>query len=299
MGGDAGAAAGGEAGGVVGGGSGGGGSVPTCVAGGAVNRDGVEFTISVPPPGNDGGPTTTQLCQRAAIGSGLSPEFRSREDRSWYDSRCGFYLGPNTIFPIGGCTGPFLSCGPRDEHGRPIDAGSSVSTVCLGFANAGARMAIQGPGKRLFVSREVWPGSLGGLQGADVRCRDVAADAGLANPASFRAFLGGGSVSAAARFSDGGPWSTPAGVFVFRNSSSFATTPIAGLDRDEFGEPLDGGLLWTGSGTWLTATGADCANWTASTMGGTVGRLGVTTGEWVNATTLDCAQAAHLLCLEQ
>lgn len=272
----------------------GGGGAGSCIAGGAVYRVGTQFATSVPGAGDRG------LCDLAAVGAGLPPEFIPSGDRAWF-TECG-YAGPNGFEPVGGCPNERsngTTCnGEWDEHGRLLDAGTRTSMLCQSASRV-ARLPVQGTGKRFFVSREEWPGDLGGLSGADSRCRDVAADAGLTSPVSFRAFLGVGLVDAAARFRDGGPWSTRDGRLAFRNGASFATTPIIGLDRDEFSEPIDGGVLWTGSSTWLTATGADCAGWTSTSDGGSVGVVGATDAWWINAATRDCSKSAHLLCLEQ
>lgn len=268
----------------------GGGGAGSCIAGGAVYRVGTQFATSVPAAGD------RDLCNLAALGAGLPLVFIPAGDRAWF-TECG-YAGPQAFEPVGGCPidNGFTCKGEWDEHGRLLNAGTRTSMLCQ--SSRVARLPVQGNGKRFFVSREEWPADLGGLQGADSRCRDVAADAGETSPASFRAFLGVGLVDASARFRDGGPWSTSDGRLAFRNGFSFATTPIIGLDRDEFSEPIDGGVLWTGSSIWLTATGADCEGWTSTSDGGSVGLIGATDALWINAATRDCSKSAHLLCLE-
>ncbi|MDP1919349.1 MAG: hypothetical protein Q8L14_24075 [Myxococcales bacterium] len=155
---------------------------------------------------------------------------------------------------------------------------------------------LDGGSRRLFVTSAEWTGSLGGRVGANARCNALALDAGLQG--GFRAFLGEGSFHPAMAFSNRAVWRLSTGALAFRNTDSFATTPVSPLMEDERGVPLDGGLIWTGVTTWKRTSGFDCASWTSTSSMGTTGAVGSVTERWTDDGVRSCSALAHLLCLQ-
>lgn len=191
--------------------------------------------------------------------------------------------------------------------GLPIawpDAGTAScdtrrSVLCVNFTGLTIQPPLPAPGRRLFVTRATFPGAMGGVPQADRRCLDTARDGGLGG--GWRAFLS----ATGAPFSivpDGGGWSyrldDDAGA-VFQTAANLGTTPRHRFSFDEHGAPLDGGLLWTGTGLWRTPTSNDCAGWTSTDGGGTTGTLDRLDETWSNDGVTSCSANAHLLCLEE
>ncbi|MDP3503546.1 MAG: hypothetical protein Q8S33_24640 [Myxococcales bacterium] len=100
-------------------------------------------------------------------------------------------------------------------------------------------------------------------------------------------------------FSNRAVWRLSTGALAFRNTDSFATTPVSPLMEDERGLPLDGGLIWTGVTTWKRTTGSDCASWTSTSSMGTTGAVGSVTERWTDDGVQSCSALAHLLCLQE
>ena len=187
--------------------------------------------------------------------------------------------------------------------------------------------------KKMFVTSAVGTGDLGswpqagghvGHLAGDYICRNLAADAGLADAANFHAWLSTMATDAycwVAGYSakkadncnepslpDAGPWQRTDGVSFAHRLSDLTTTfdVLHPPMRDENGDPVAGGPLgiFTGSapdGTvdttlgettcndWLSASGALSA-WAGSADFGAAG--------WTHFSGWDCDVQLHLLCLD-
>lgn len=170
---------------------------------------------------------------------------------------------------------PGARCGDglfQPEEGEECDQGNDNGTGELDGQGLKCSEMCRLLAHRGFITSEAFTGDLGGLDGADAKCRDAAAAAGLAAPEKFRAALSTGAVSLAQRFADklGDP--TP---YVLVGGQKFADS-FADLITQG---PGDHGISITEQGTSLTyayvATNTnpdgsshsfteDCAGWTSA-----------------------------------
>jgi len=135
---------------------------------------------------------------------------------------------------------------------------------------------------RGFVTKDAYTGELGGLYGADLKCRAAAKAAGLADPERFHAYLSTGTIDAKDRFEKVATlW-----PFVLVTGKKFADNFAALIEAG----PLGGGILVTEDGNTLyeghvgtnTAPGGlsfspdqHCQGWT-SMNADFKGRVGIT-----------------------
>lgn len=103
-------------------------------------------------------------------------------------------------------------------------------------------------GKRIFVSSSGYTGNLGGLAGADAKCANLAASAGLVG--TFKAWLSDAATSAASRLTHStGPYTLIDGTLVAKDwvqlTSASATSPLLhAVDMTETGgKPV----IWDGA----------------------------------------------------
>lgn len=198
--------------------------------------------------------------------------------------------------------GPDNGSGLGDEQGIPCAAD--------------CRMAA----RRVFVTEETFSGNLGGLLGADAKCRGAAMAAGLAEPEEFVAYLSTGEISANQRYGeqlDGEmPFITIGGTKIAESYASLISAgPLGeGIAATETGEPL----YYARVATNTTADGAsytptqDCDGWSSSAPDDEL-RLGYNSfsldspdwgiwqsmGWWASADTYPCnADGFHLYCFE-
>jgi len=157
----------------------------------------------------------------------------------------------------------------------------------------------------VFVTSETFQGNLGGLDGADAICNQLATEAGL--PGIYRAWLGSSTEDPIERFSR-------------------SPRPYALLDGSEVADNLDGltdgfiqrsvamtelGMMVTAPNVWTNVwvdghpreDGASCDDWTSLDSVGQVGRtdanLRAQPYGWTNYSNLSCEDFAHLYCFEQ
>lgn len=157
--------------------------------------------------------------------------------------------------------------------------------------------------RRVFVTRAVFQGDLGGIVGAETKCNAAAAASSLPN-VKGRRFLPWVSTSGSAvedRFPHGTrPYLRTDGKIV---GSSFADLVDGILDHaigtDERGEPVTD-HVWTGSYPNGQATPQTCEAWTTKSGAGdgTVGSAAATSGEFALQATVGCDEGAHLYCVE-
>lgn len=172
---------------------------------------------------------------------------------------------------------------------------------------------------RGFVTKDVFTGNLGGLGGADLKCRTAAEAAGLPQPERFRAYLSTGDLDAKDRFekvATSWPYVLVTGK---KFADNFPTLVEAG--------PLGEGIMVTETGVALydeyVATNTDpggikfspdqhCQAWTSADAlyKARVGVNGVSEAKaewsdwqkakaWVGATDFHCDKTIfHLYCLE-
>lgn len=250
----------------------------------------------------DDGACTTR-CRRATCGDGLVHAGVEACD-----------LGADNDGTYGGCL-PTCALGPHcgDAIVQPeyeqCDQDPAGGVPCTDECRLATR--------RIFVTRDLFAGDLGGLDGADLACRLAAEAAGLAAPSTFRAWLADDTGAPATRFTPapGVPLVLVTGPRVADDLAQLlADGPQRGVDVDEYGDLLPPGkLVW--SNTSFTGAAHDpdahCDRWTSSAPGLPPPRLGVASApadqfdEWhdkrayTSWTHGGCASAWHLYCVEQ
>lgn len=156
--------------------------------------------------------------------------------------------------------------------------------------------------KCVFVSSASFTGNLGGLAGADAKCNAAAAAGGL--PGTYVAWLSTGSTDAGTRvMTSNGPFLTTAGAVVAGSLAHLTDGALdAPIDRNEHGNAVAAGPVWTGTKEDGTATGVDCASWTddatPSAFGG-VGQPTATSSSWTDDDTSACSGLAALYCVQE
>lgn len=186
--------------------------------------------------------------------------------------------------------------------------GGDGSSSGTSGSSSGTSGTSGGP-KLFFTSRQLYPGNLGGLAGADARCAAEALDAGLGG--TFRAWLSTSTADAKTRIS-GGPW-------VFRNGEKALSPSSAGVSPDNFlrYDARGGDLLfepeldvWTGTGELglLDSSKATCLDWTSNATAqlGAFGTLGAIGSRWTHEIPFgndppgrSCSETLRLYCFEQ
>ncbi len=163
--------------------------------------------------------------------------------------------------------------------------------------------------KTVFVSSSVHTGNLGGPDGADAICNNLAANAGLTG--KFKAWLSNPS----ARFTHSPyPYKDVVGANVALNWSDLTDGTLGwGIWHDEQGNYVGtwtnekdmGEEVWTGTAPDGTPTGtSDCNNWTDANPWGTSDTaLGMTIADdlrWTGPQTMEfCGAQHHIYCFEQ
>ena len=165
--------------------------------------------------------------------------------------------------------------------------------------DAGPDSPIVIPGLRVFTSSMTYTGNLGGLAGADAKCKLLAQSAGLGS-GTWVAWLSTNTTFAKDRITSAGPW-TLVGLAGIAVTKAQLTAPPLGrpLRRNENGQAVNG-LVWTGTAPNGTFTDDDCNDWTTefpffhAASGDSLASGDV----WTAATASDCQTPHRLYCFE-
>ena len=159
--------------------------------------------------------------------------------------------------------------------------------------------------RKVFVTTAKFEGNLGGLAGADTKCRAAATAGKLANPNTFKAWLSDGTTGPATRFD-----TTFAGIYelvdgtivvsggwfelikgslahaINQDESGGGATATPWSDTDTEGQPIKGGL--------------HCSAWTINdNTKGSIGQTDATDATWTNFNDESfCSAATRLYCFE-
>lgn len=233
--------------------------------------------------------------------------------------------GPGNSDEYGSICGSQCEPGARcGDHKLQIE----FETCDLGLDNGGAKGDAQGilcsatcraQQLRGFVTAATFTGNLGGLFMADLKCRDAAAAAGLAEPERFHAFLSTGDIDAKDRFmavATALPYVLVTGKkFADNFPTLIAAGPLGeGITSDETGAVLYGEYVATNTapGGLHFSPDQHCQGWTSADVGHKV-RFGVNavpagspewsdwkkTQAWTSAATFQCDKKEfRLYCLE-
>lgn len=157
----------------------------------------------------------------------------------------------------------------------------------------------------IFVTNTSFVGtSLGGVAGADAKCVDAAAGAGLSGRA-FRAWISDGTQAPSSPTNNftraNKPYVTTAGTVIATSWDDLVDGTLASpLVWDQSGGSA-GGAVWTGVLSNGAAGSPHCEGWTVGGVNGEglVGAAGAVNGTWSGGQTLGCKSSARLYCLEQ
>jgi len=236
----------------------------------------------------------TSLCKLAYCGDGLiqaGKEACDLEDKNGD----GSYGGCTELCQLGPhCGDKILQ--PDHEECDALDpelADGSRCIACVWEANL------------MFVSSTTTRGNLGGVDGADSGCQELAAAANLPEPMSFRAWLSDGVSSPQSRFSP------PLGALILTNGATVATSwaeIISGGDLknainvDENKAPI-GPLIRTWSNTTpegLPLGNSHCNGWKSDSLGanGAYGQASSVDTTWTDAgAEWWCSQDHRFYCI--
>ena len=152
--------------------------------------------------------------------------------------------------------------------------------ACIGFLIAAAAAANAQDTSMSFFITSAGPGNganLGGLEGADAHCQQLAEAAG-AGDRSWAAYLSASGVNARDRIGTG-PWYNAAGVLIAEDVDSLHDDPNINKETGltENGEPVNGRGddpnmhdILTGSNPDGTAAAETCGDWTSSGEGSAI-----------------------------
>lgn len=158
----------------------------------------------------------------------------------------------------------------------------------------------------IFVSSEVYQGfAIGGLYGADQRCRSLAAKAELPRFETFRAWLSTPAMAAADRLIHSpGRYKLVNGLIVAADWEALTTAPLKNpIMVDEYSQTQDY-RAWTGTlANGQPAPGSSfCGNWDDNSgmllFAGT-GLTASVDATWAFFEDVECGTELHLYCIEQ
>lgn len=162
------------------------------------------------------------------------------------------------------------------------------------------------PHRRVFVTSKVFDSDLNGLSGADAKCVDLAASAGLKNAAAFKAWLSNSVEGPADRFDKDftGIYNLLDGKIIAEHGWSDLTDGMLAhaIDQDETQVTLPNARVWSNTavdGTSLPAQ-SNCNDWEGQNLeeGGGVGFTFETGSSWTNGSIFFCPLDARLYCFE-
>ncbi len=153
----------------------------------------------------------------------------------------------------------------------------------------------------MFVSSsERAPAVLGGIEGADALCAELAAS-GSVPDATYRAWLSSGGVDALDRLAGASGWVRQdglpfAGTIADLTAGAILYPPALDEDGTDRSGGAVGALVATGTAAGGTAVGGDCGGFRSSDGTVTFGRGDGGTVEWTAADTLDCSTDMRIYC---
>ncbi|MCA9668767.1 MAG: hypothetical protein KC503_24405 [Myxococcales bacterium] len=172
----------------------------------------------------------------------------------------------------------------------------------------------------VFVTNATFQGDLGGVAGADAKCRAAAIAASLPGATaagSYKAWLTGADANSAPALRFSRPANAvyklrdTAGTIVAVGWSGLTTVPLqAAIDVTETGGAVTSGQRCNGDFEAFSNTKADgtqanvtwhCQDWTVGTSPdlGYTGTIGNTNANWTQQCATSCGSSTHLYCFQQ
>lgn len=206
----------------------------------------------------------TLSCMHAVCGDGTLWE--GVEECDW---------GPGNAKEYGGCT-PDCTLAARCGDGNldlgfeECDLGDLNGSGAGVDGEAACTSGCRWSGRIVFVSSKTYTGALGGISGADLKCRTLAVAAGLENAFAFRAWLSDSDESPESRFQQidltDAPYVRLDGRIVAADFSELIELgPRTGIALTEQGEAIFEGFVWTNTtafGQTFSATN-HCSEWSS------------------------------------
>ena len=188
--------------------------------------------------------------------------------------------------------------GQTDEATR--DGGATCSSDCQCFSG---QCFFGRCAHRLFVTRSRYDGDLGGLSGADQKCRAAVSNAGGLQ-GTWKAILSTNANAAKNRISLTGRIEDMTGTLISTRSNFWTTMHSASITTDATGSNIVTCAscgVWTGTNTDGTPETEDCLNWRSgsSLRQGSIGDAG-DVSDWVEVSSgpQQCSQQFRLYCID-
>jgi hypothetical protein len=155
--------------------------------------------------------------------------------------------------------------------------------------------------KVIFVSSRQYTGNLGGLDGADAKCQQLASSAGLCG--TFKAWLSDRAHSASSRLTHASvPYVHADGVRVVANDWArlVSGTLLTWIDTDEK-NGVASEYAWTDTTTTGDISTDSCEDWTleATTETGRMGATNQVSSAWTEGGWVNCSSTVSLYCVQQ
>ncbi len=158
----------------------------------------------------------------------------------------------------------------------------------------------------VFITSESYQGfALGGLYGADQRCRSLAAKAGLERPLAFQAWLSTPTMSASDRLLHSrGRYVLVNGLVVAQDWDALTSGTLENAIMVDETSMTRNSAVWTGTlASGQPAPGSDfCEDWDAGLMLQKFGGFGAsksTDATWSYFEDAECGSDARLYCFQQ
>lgn len=257
----------------------------------------------------DQGACTSQ-CHNAVCGDGLIFVGVETCDNAQNNTADYGQCDPITCLPGPHCGDNHLD--PEEE----CDGGSPDGGGPIDGADVPCRPGCAWDGRLAFVSSTKYDGNLGGLTGADLKCRLLAEAQHFHAANRFKAWLSDAEATPLTRFSFGpNPLVLPNGLLVAADLAALIDDgPGDGIRVTETGETLLKAYIWTNTAfTGDRFSASDhCAAWTSASKQAKA-RSGVTAWpkqpvedwntwhdqrHWTSYQTNTCNRVAHLYCIE-
>jgi hypothetical protein len=186
-----------------------------------------------------------------------------------------------------------------------VDAGADVVTSDVDVVDTAPPIDATEADKgfrRVFVTSLRWDGiQIGGLQGADSKCADMARSTGLdANGEQWLAWLSAPG-SAKDRLVFDGPYRLLNGTEIAPDKAKFTSGSLLhAIDVNEKGNaPTDEMRVWTGTEANGNISGSTCSGWMNDTVLGLYGRVDTSGSGWTQSSTTACGVPLRLYCFEK